>query len=51
MKIFFLRHKKLHLWLTLDLLALGLFYAIRGQREWMNVLSQSFTLWIPSKKR
>ena len=43
MKAFFLRHKKLHLWLIVDLLALGLFYALRGQREWMNVFSQTVT--------
>ena len=43
MKAFFLRHKKLHLWLVLDLLALILFYALRGQRAWMNAIAQRVT--------
>jgi hypothetical protein len=40
---FFLRHKKLHLWLAADLLALSAFVLTRGNRAWMNALSDRVT--------
>ena len=43
MNAFFLRHKKLHIWLLADLLALGLYYAIRGQTAWMNAIAEHIT--------
>lgn len=43
MKAFFLRHKKLHIWLLLDLAALALFYLVRGQTAWMNAVARHVT--------
>jgi P27 family predicted phage terminase small subunit len=43
MKAFFLRHKKLHIWLICDLLALGLFYLLRTNRSLINFLARYIT--------
>lgn len=43
MKAFFLRHKKLHIWLLCDLAALGLFYLVRGNTALMNALAEHIT--------
>ena len=43
MKAFFLRHKKLHLWLLGDLLALGLFYLVRTNTALMNAVAEHIT--------
>ena len=43
MKRFLLRHKKLHLWLAADLLALALFYLLRPNTVLMNFLADSLT--------
>jgi len=43
MKAFFLRRRGLHLWLAADLLALALFYLLRGNTALMNTLADSFT--------
>lgn len=43
MKAFFLRHKKLHIWLLCDLCALTLFYLVRGNTVWMNAIAQHVT--------
>ena len=43
MNAFFLRHKKLHIWLLGDLLALGLFYLVRTNTALMNFLAQHVT--------
>ena len=43
MKAFFLRHKKLHIWLICDLLALVLFYLLRPNRSLMNFLARRVT--------
>ena len=39
MKDFFLRRKKLHLWLLAVLAALGASYLVRGNRAWMNAFA------------
>lgn len=39
----FLRHKKLHLWLLADLTALAAFFLTRGNRAWMNALAEHVT--------
>lgn len=41
MKIFFLRHKKLHLWLAANLFLLAVFFAVRSNGPWMTALTQS----------
>ena len=43
MKAFFLRHKKLHIWLLLDLAALAAYWLFRGNRAWMNALADNVT--------
>ncbi|MBR1690535.1 MAG: DUF3810 domain-containing protein [Oscillibacter sp.] len=43
MKAFFLRHKKLHLWLLADLCLLAAFFLCRGNRRWMNALTSRVT--------
>lgn len=43
MRDFFLRHKKLHIWLLADLLALLAFFSLRGQRRLMNAVADHFT--------
>ena len=43
MKDFFLRHKKLHIWLLADLGLLAAFWLCRGQRTWMNALAEQVT--------
>lgn len=43
MKAFFLRHKKLHIWLLADLSALALFYLVRGRTAWMNAVADHVT--------
>ena len=43
MKAFFLRHKKLHIWLLADLLALGLFYLLRTNTALMNFAAERIT--------
>lgn len=40
MRTFFLRHKKLHLWLGADLVLLAAFFAVRGNRAWMTALTR-----------
>ena len=39
MKLFFLRHKKLHLWLAAELVFLAVFFTVRGNRSWMTALT------------
>lgn len=39
LKAFFLRHKKLHIWLLADCTLLAAFFAIRGHRSWMTRLN------------
>ena len=43
MKAFFLRHKKLHIWLLADLCLLAAFWLCRGNRAWMNALADHVT--------
>ena len=43
MKDFFLKHKKLHIWLLADLGLLAAFWLCRGQRAWMNALAEQVT--------
>ena len=43
MKTWVLRYKKLHLWLLADLLLLGLFWLLRGQRPLMNAVTSQVT--------
>lgn len=43
MKAFFLRHKKLHIWLLVDLGLLAAFWLCRGNRAWMNALADHVT--------
>ena len=43
MKTFFLKHKKLHIWLLADLLALAAWFLCRGNRVWMNALADHVT--------
>lgn len=43
MKAFFLRHKKLHIWLLADLGLLAAFWLCRGSRAWMNALADHVT--------
>lgn len=43
MKAFFLRHKKLHIWLLADLGLLAAFWLCRGNRAWMNALADRVT--------
>ena len=43
MKNFFLRHKKLHLWLLADLVLLVLFALLRGSRAAMNGFVSNFS--------
>lgn len=43
MKAFFLRHKKLHIWLLADLGLLAGFWICRGNRMWMNALADHVT--------
>lgn len=43
MKAFFLRHKKLHIWLLADLGLLAAFWLCRGRRAWMNALADHVT--------
>ena len=43
MKNFFLRHKKLHLWLLADLVLLALFVLLRGSRAAMNGFVSNFS--------
>lgn len=43
MKARFQRHRKLHIWLLAACCFLALFYLIRGNRYWMNVLSAHVT--------
>lgn len=44
MKAFFLKHKKLHIWLLAALAVLALFPLCRGNRAWMNALSDHVTI-------
>ncbi|WP_312280033.1 DUF3810 domain-containing protein [Oscillibacter sp.] len=43
MKPFFLRYKKLHLWLGADLLLLVVFFAVRWNGAWMTALTERVT--------
>lgn len=43
MRAFFLRHKKLHIWLLADLGLLAAFWICRGRRAWMNALADHVT--------
>lgn len=43
MKRFWNTHKKLHIWLLADVLALAAFFLFRGQRAWMNAIQDRFT--------
>ena len=36
MKAFFVKHKKLHIWLLADLILLAAYFLCRGNRTWMN---------------
>lgn len=40
MRLFFLRHKKLHIWLAAELTLLAVFFAVRGNGRWMTALTQ-----------
>ena len=42
-KAFFLRHKKLHIWLLAELCLLAAFFLTRGRRAWMNALAGRVT--------
>ena len=44
MKAFFLRHKKLHIWLLADLVLLAAFWLTRSSRAWMNGLAAYVSL-------
>lgn len=44
MNAFFLRHKKIHLWLAAELLLLGAYAAVRGNGAWMTALTQSVSI-------
>ena len=44
MKAFFLRHKKLHIWLLADLVLLAAFWLTRSSRTWMNGLAAYVSL-------
>lgn len=43
MKAFFLKHKKLHIWLLADLGLLAAFWLTRRHRAWMNALADHVT--------
>lgn len=43
MKQFWQAHKKLHIWLLADVLALAAFFLLRGRRAWMNAIQDHFT--------
>ena len=43
MKQFWKAHKKLHIWLLIDILVLGAFFLFRGQRAWMNAIDSYVT--------
>lgn len=43
MRAWIVRHKKLHIWLLVDLLLLAAFWLFRGNRIWMNALAEGFT--------
>ncbi|MCI2056002.1 MAG: DUF3810 domain-containing protein [Oscillibacter sp.] len=43
MKAFFVRHRKLHIWLLAELALLAVFLAVRGNRTWMNALATHVT--------
>lgn len=40
MKVFFLRHRKLHIWLLAELAILGVFFAVQKNGVWMTALTQ-----------
>ena len=44
LKAFFLRHKKLHIWLLADCTLLAAFFAIRGHRSWMTRLNGAMNI-------
>lgn len=44
MKAFLVYFKKLHIWLLVNALALGLFFLLRGQRSLMNTISDGFSM-------
>ena len=43
MRDFFLRYKKLHIWLLADCALLAAFFSLRGQRWLMNAIADHFT--------
>ena len=43
MKTFFLNHKKLHVWLLLDLCVFAAYFLCRGNRAWMNAITRYIT--------
>lgn len=43
MRNFFLRYKKLHIWLLIDCALLAAFFSLRGQRWLMNAIADHFT--------
>jgi len=43
MKAFLWNHKKLNLWLLANLMALAAYFLCRGNRAWMNALTERFT--------
>ena len=43
MKAFLLKHKKLHLWLLVDLVLLAAYFLCRPNRKWMNALAAGVT--------
>ena len=43
MKSFLKRHQKLHIWLTVDVCLVVAFFLFRGNRQWMNCLTERVT--------
>ena len=43
MKAFFVKHKKLHIWLLADLLLLAAYFLCRENRAWMNFWTEEIT--------
>lgn len=43
MRTFFLRHRKLHIWLLADLAFLAAYFLARENRAWMNALAEQVT--------
>ena len=43
MKSFLKRHQKLHIWLLVDVCLVAAFFLFRGNRQWMNWLTEQVT--------